>query len=199
MLKLLKIAAFLSITALILSCGSSNNNIQKNLAELDKIYGPCNNPYRQYSPNQKRICEDKVRAAGPDGEIGEPLNITEMLDDLRNGGGTTIVASSVNKDLWNGSLSMLDKYAIKNLDYEGGFIETEWIYDENIKDQRCAIKVNVISPELVSNGVNVTINCEKRIDDQWYILSEEYLNEEKKLTLQILQIAKENSLNTQLS
>ena len=45
----------------------------------DKIYGKCNNPYREFNKAQKRICEDKERAAGPDGEVDDPINLTKLI------------------------------------------------------------------------------------------------------------------------
>ena len=32
----------------------------------------------------KKICEDKERAAGPDGEVGDPINLTQIVENYRN-------------------------------------------------------------------------------------------------------------------
>ena len=56
-----------------------HGDIKKNLEAMDKIHGYCNNPYRTFSKAQKKICEDKERAAGPDGKISDPFSITEMI------------------------------------------------------------------------------------------------------------------------
>ena len=47
------------------------------IKKTDKIYGRCNNPNRQFTLIEKEICVAKERAAGPDGEVGEPINLTE--------------------------------------------------------------------------------------------------------------------------
>ena len=51
------------------SSGPLGGDIQKNLAETDKVYGKCNNPNRQFTYIQKKICEFQGRAAGPDGVV----------------------------------------------------------------------------------------------------------------------------------
>ena len=51
---------------------------------MDKIHGKCNNPYRTFNKAQKKICEDKERAAGADGVIDEPINLTELIENYRN-------------------------------------------------------------------------------------------------------------------
>ena len=186
---------FLLIFALFFftSCGSPKNDIQKNLAELDKVYGKCNNPARQFTRAERKICEDKLRAAGPDGEIGEPIDLLEIAKNFRNRGtpGGSFVMSNVNQHLWQGSLALLEKYTIKNIDYNGGFIETEWIYKEQTPNDRCAIKANILSGELISTGIKIKINCEKKIDNQWYQNNLQFTDEEKRLTLQVLKIANE--------
>ena len=121
---------------------------------MDKIHGVCNNPYREYNKAQKKICEDKERAAGPDGEIGEPLNISQMIRDFRSGGSNAQyqgTSMSVNKNLWEASLIMLDQYPLKIVDSQGGFISTEWITEKFSPNQRCLIKVKITSQELLSN------------------------------------------------
>ena len=71
------------------SKGLFDGDLQKNMKAMDKLHGVCNNPYRNYSKQEKKICEDKERAAGPDGEIGDPINITEMIENFRSGGQQT--------------------------------------------------------------------------------------------------------------
>ena len=70
------------------SCGAgkvlNKGDLEANLKETDKIFGRCNNPNRQFTKVQKEICEAKVRAAGPDGEVGEPINITKIFDRLNH-------------------------------------------------------------------------------------------------------------------
>ena len=88
---------------------------------------------------------------------------------------------------------VLKSYSLKISDYEGGYVETNWIQDVNTPNERCLIKSHIVSRELIATGVKVKIICEKKINDTWYIADEEYLDEEKKLTLKILSIAREIS------
>ena len=192
---MLKALPFLLVFFLTVSCskGLFDGDIQKNLEASDKIYGKCNNPNRQFTYLQKQICESQQRAAGPDGEVGEPLNITEMLDKFKNGNQNMVYGGmSVNNFLWNGSLAVLDQYPIREVDSEGGFISTEWIIEEKNPNQRCLIKVNITSTELISTGVKTRIICQNKTDE-WYSSDENFINEENQITLKILEIANELS------
>lgn len=172
---------------------NSNNSYQENLAKLDKVYGKCDNPYRTYRDLEYKICKDKERAAGPDGTISDPISISNILDFSWGKGNTVVSASDTNNFLWDASLKVLNSYSLKISDYEGGFIETNWIQNLDIPDERCLIKSHITSTELVSNGVDIKIICEKLIDDNWYNTKEIFNDEEKKITLQILKIANEIS------
>lgn len=188
MLKLLSILLALLFTV---SCskGLFNGNIQKNLKETDKIYGKCNNPNRQFTYVEKQICESKERAAGPDGEIGEPFNLSEALTNFKNGNQNMVYGGmNVNSFLWNASLTVLDQYPIKEVDSEGGFISTDWILKKENPNQRCLVKVNVISTELISTGVKTKIICQNKTDE-WYSSDESFISEENQITLKILEIA----------
>ena len=172
---------------LIVSCSGGNN--EENLAKLDKVYGPCDNPYRQYTALEKKVCRDKVMAAGPDGEIGEPIDILDVLSFGKNGQTNYIKSSDTNNFLWDASLAVLGSYSLKLSDYDGGYIETNWIINKDNPSQRCLIKSHIKSSELVSNGVKVTILCENKIDEEWYSSNEDFVEEEKQLTIKILQEA----------
>ena len=172
---------------------NSNSKYQENLAKLDKVYGKCDNPYRTYRPLEYQICKDKERAAGPDGTISDPISISNILDFSWGKGNTVVSASDTNNFLWDASLKVLSSYSLKISDYEGGFIETNWIQNLDIPNERCLIKSHITSTELVSNGVDIKIICEKLIDDNWYNSKEIFNDEEKKITLQILKIANEIS------
>ena len=172
---------------LIVSCSGGNN--EENLAKLDKVYGPCDNPYRQYTAIEKQVCRDKVMAAGPDGEVGEPIDILDMLSFGNNGQTNYVKSSDTNNFLWDASLAVLGSYSLKLSDYDGGYIETNWIINKDNPSQRCLIKSHIKSNELVSNGVKVTILCENKIDGEWYSSNEDFVEEEKQLTIKILQEA----------
>ena len=175
------------------SSGPLGGDIQKNLAETDKIYGKCNNPNRQFTYIQKKICEDQVRAAGPDGVVGDPINLTEIFSGL--GGNEKIVygGSNSNQFLWNGALETLKEFPLKTVDSQGGFISTEWIFEDTNPNQKCLIKVNITSRELLSNGLNTKIICQKKEADEWYSTNEVFMEEEKNLTLKILEKASQLS------
>ncbi len=195
------IIVFFSLS-LITNCSSGfiGGNQQANMEKLDKVYGPCNNPHRQMSRVDKKICEEKVKAAGPDGEIGEPLNISDIINKYRSGEKTVVYSgSAVNQFLWNASLAVLDDYPLKNVDSQGGFISTEWIMIKGIQNQRCMIKINIKSPELISNAVKTKFLCEILENENWYKDNIEYINEEKNLTLKILEIANQLSKTQNLA
>ena len=75
-----------------------------------------------------------------------------------------------------------------------GLHSTEWILDEGIPDQRCLIKININSTELISTGVDNKIICEKRTSGEWYISQQVFAEEEKQLTLKFLEIANQLSI-----
>ena len=181
------------------SCSSIpvDGDIQKNLAKSDKIYGKCNNPNRQFTSVQKKICEEKVRAAGPDGVVGDPINLTEIF----KGGNEKIVyaGSNSNQFLWNGALETLKEFPLMTVDSQGGFISTEWIFEETDPNQRCLIKVNITSRELMSNGVNTKIICQRKESNEWYSSNQLFIEEEKNLTLKILEKASQLSSEDSLS
>ena len=189
MKKLPLLFAFLFL----ISCANKvNENYQKNLENLDKVYGKCDNPHRKLSKNQYRICVDKERAAGPDGVIDDGfINIGDIFGGSSKG--QTIISSQVNKNLWDASLSVLRPYAMKNIDFEGGFIETDWITNIKNPDQRCLIKSHITSIELVSNGVKMTMICEEKKEGAWYLSQNNFIEEEKKLTLKVLETAQKLS------
>jgi len=167
------------------ACSNIGQDNQKNLAELDKLYGKCDNPMRTLRPIEYKICKDKEKAAGPDGVVDDPINLTEIFDNINNPR-AVYAASDTNTYLWDASLKTLSPYSIKISDFDGGYIETNWILKNEFPNERCLIKTHVVSPELISTGVNVNVICEKLINDGWYLINQEYKDQEKQLTLKIL-------------
>ena len=165
---MLKLLFGFVIALSISSCsqGLNEGNIEKNLKATDKIYGRCNNPNRQFTLIEKEICIAKERAAGPDGEVGDPINLTELIDKFNNPSKNVVYGGlSVNEFLWNGSLSVLGAYPLKTVDSQGGFISTEWILDREELNKRCQIKINITSQEFVSTGVETKILCKRKNGD----------------------------------
>ena len=84
-------------------------------------------------------------------------------------------------------------YPLQTVDSQGGFISTDWILDKNEPKKRCQIKINVISLEFISTGVKTKIICQEQENNQWYPTNEKLIDEEKKITLKILEKAQELS------
>ena len=112
---MLKLLFSLVVALLISSCsqGLNEGSIEENLKKTDEIYGRCNKPNRQFTLIEKEICVAKERAAGPDGEVGDPINLTELIDKFNNPSKNVVYGGlSVNEFLWNGSLSVLGAYPL---------------------------------------------------------------------------------------
>tara|TARA_B100001027_G_scaffold13121_1_gene7937 strand:+ start:549 stop:1157 length:609 start_codon:yes stop_codon:yes gene_type:complete len=195
----------ISLSFILVSCGGDSfvgGQHQENLKRLDKIHGYCDNPSRTDLAKKGiayNICKDHERALGPDGEMSEKFTLGESFDDLlnRDKGGKTILAQTINKELWNGSLKVLSNYSIKNADSSGGFIETDWIFEEEDTNNRCLIKIQIVSLKLVSNGVETNIVCQRLTKDKWINDNQDYIDEEKQLTLAILTEANKYQVQNQ--
>ena len=83
--------------------------------------------------------------------------------------------------------------AVKIADATGGYIQTEWIYDENASNNRCMIKIQILSADFISTGVKSKFLCENKNQEIWKTDGKEYLEEEKILTLQILEASQKYS------
>ena len=185
------------ISSFIISCGSKH---QENVARLDEVHGICDNPARILTKRQYEICKMKQR-----GNAGDELDIDDLSTSLGDlirgslGSGSTIIGgtSFANRYLWQASLDVLSPFPIKIADNGGGYIETDWIVDYNQSDnKRCQIKVMVRSSELVSNGLKSTLNCQNFDGKNWNSDKQKYPNEEKNITLRILEVAQIFSLET---
>lgn len=199
LIKQTRLLVLLLSISIIASCSSGfiGGNYQENLKKLDKTYGYCDNPQRNLKsdPIAYKVCKDKESAAGADGITDDDFKLP-LLDDVlnnRSGNQQIVYNNSVNKYLWNGSLSVLSKYPLKTVDSNGGYLETEWIYEQNIDDQRCTIKIQINSVELVSTGVSTSMICQRNYNDKWVIDDEEYIDEENRITLAILAAARQFS------
>ena len=185
------------ISSFIISCGSKH---QENVARLDEVHGICDNPARILTTRQYEICKMKQR-----GNAGDELDIDDLSTSLGDlirgslGSGSTIIGgtSFANRYLWQASLDVLSPFPIKIADNGGGYIETDWIVDYNQSDnKRCQVKVMVRSSELVSNGLKSTLNCQNFDGKNWNSDKQKYPNEEKNITLRILEVAQIFSLET---
>ena len=193
---MLRIIIILFSIGILNSCtGVIGGKYEENLAKLDKVYGYCDNPQRNIKKSSIRYknCKRKEMAAGPDGVVDEESSMP--FDDLFNKKGennSSMVMANVNKHLWVGSITTLNKYSLKIADSMGGYLETDWIYTEDIKDERCAIKIQVLSTELISNGIDVNFVCAQLKNGNWIISNEKFEEEEKRLHLKILKEAQKS-------
>ena len=189
----LRFLVLLIMAQLVVSCtGVVGGKYQENLEKFDKIYGYCDNPQRDFKKSsiEYKNCKRKEMAQGADGIIDDDAAIPfENLFNRNNRTEGSVIMANINMDLWVGSLETLNDYSLKIADSMGGYIETDWIYSPNIEDERCSIKVKILSTELVSNGVDVNFVCSKLINNNWVLMDDDFIDEEKRLHLKILENA----------
>ena len=185
---MLRLFALLIGASLLFSC-SNGNNYEKNLERLDEVYG-CDNPMRSLSTRKYKECLAAERA---NNETLFEAN-EKSLDFIFGGGGENyMVQYSVNPHLWQAALQLTSSYPLKIADNQGGYIETDWISEKDKPNNRCLIKIRVLSTEIVSNGVATNFICEEKINDQWSMIESNFGKEEKQITLKILSTAAELS------
>lgn len=190
----MKNLVIITFSLFLFSCGGDSfvgGKHQENLKRLDEIHGYCDNPNRTDIAKKGiayNICKDHERALGPDGEMDEEFSLGKDINSLFNRGKESkmVLAQTINKELWNGSLKVLSNYSIKNADSNGGYIETDWIFEKDNTNNRCLIKIQILSLELISTGVESNIVCQNFINNEWINDNQDYINEEKQITLAIL-------------
>ena len=165
---------------------SCSGNYEQQRSKAAKLYGECDIPSENLKANKIKYkeCKAKERA---DGE--SLFNLAGDLNDLIDGRNNTVYQYSVNPFLWSASLEVTSAYPIKIADNQGGFIETDWISQSDNKSLRCLIKIRVLSTELTTTGVDTKFLCENKDKDIWVSDNKNYLQEEKQITLRILEIA----------
>ena len=176
----------LSLAFLMQACSGHHD---KNMSKLDELHGECDNPansaiYKKGSKKWER-CKAKERSEGE-----RLFDIAGEINDLiGRDSGAVVYQNNINPYLWNGSLKVTNKYPLKIADNQGGYIETDWIYTSGVENQRCLIKIQVLSSELITTGVSSSFLCENKINDTWVSDNKNYPNEEKQIILKILEIA----------
>ena len=165
------------------SCTGTYDANQKKLKEL---YGECDNPVDKLKMNKQKYqrCKAKERAGGE-----SLFGLEGDFGDILGGKDKVVYQYSVNPFLWNASLEVTKSYPLKIADNQGGFIETDWITEPTQASQRCLIKIRVLSKELTTTGVDTNFLCENKINESWISDNVEYLEEEKQITLKILELA----------
>lgn len=186
-----------TFTLALFSCGGGivGGSYQENLKKLDELYGYCDNPQRNMNKSSRayKTCKDKERAAGPDGLTDDDFKLPfqDILDGRYNSQNNQVYVSAVNPYLWNGALGVLSGYPLKNVDSQGGYMETEFSYDQtSLGKSRCAIKIQITSNELISTGVSTNIICQNEKDSIWLDDGGDYSQEAKQITLKILEQAR---------
>ena len=153
------------------------------MAKLDQTFG-CKDPHKNLSRSKMRACMAKQRAGGK-----SMFDLNNDFNQLFRKDSTVIYQNSVNPYLWNAGLEVTKTYPLKIADNQGGFIETEWIRDSSDMNQRCLIKIQITSQELITTGVKSSFLCETKQGNEWISDNKEYLQEENQITLKILDIA----------
>ena len=175
-----KILSLLLTLIFIYSC---SNNHQSNMANIDQTFG-CKDPHKNLSKRKMRECMAKQRAGGE-----SFFDLSDDFNKLIGKDSTVVYQNSVNPYLWNAGLEVTKTYPLKIADNQGGFIETEWIRDSSDMNQRCLIKIQITSQELISTGVKSSFLCETKQGGEWIADNVDYIKEEKQITLKILDIA----------
>ena len=68
-----------------------------------------------------------------------------------------------------------------------------YIYEKNSSNKRCMIKIQIVSAEYISTGVKSNFICENKIQEIWSSDGKTYLDEQKMLTLKILEASQQYS------
>ena len=181
---MLKLSYIFIVSLMLLSCGGKYQQSQK---ALDELYGECDNPTKRIklSDLQYKNCKAKERAKGK-----SFFDLDGNLNDLISGRNEKVVfLNAVNPYLWNASLELTSSYPLKIADNQGGYIETDWINSSDNSNQRCLIKIQITSDELISTGISTRFICETKNNENWVSDNKNYLSEEKQLTLKILDSA----------
>ena len=166
------------------SCSSPKNNIKKNMEKLDELYGYCDNPHRDLGEREYKICKQKQRGSGPDFKF-EEKSLAELILGSNKGVQYAGNFQTINPHLWNGALQTISEYPIKNIDRLEVTLKPNGLRKQTTLIKGI-IKINILSNELVSNGVNTNIICQNRINDEWQSDQLKYENESKQLTITIL-------------
>ncbi len=162
---------------------SCTGTYDENQAKMDEIYG-CKKPGENLSKKKYQACLAKERA------MGETLfNLEGDLNDLISGRNKVVYQSAVNPYLWNAALQVTNTYPLIIADSQGGFIQTDWIINNDDENLRCLIKIQILSKDLITTGVSSKFLCENKLGDNWNKDNIDYIEEEKQITLKILEVA----------
>jgi len=185
------LALIVTLVFLITGCGVVGSNY-KDAKDRQIKNDPCYYERIKGAKAEER-CNARV-AGGTDGKEGGGL-FDSMLDELRGeiGNGTSQNVA-VNKWLWNGSIETVQDFPLKIADAFGGVIETDWINNKDIPNQRCAIKILIQSKELISNGVSANMICQSFDGENWTLNNEDLSDANRDIENSILSLARKSFL-----
>ena len=188
MKNLLLLMSLIIFTA---SCGGVGKNYQ-DVKKREMETDPCK--YERIKGGKSELrCKQRVAANGSS-EEGSGF-FDSMIDQLREEGGLSNGQNvAVNKWLWNGSIETVQDFPLKIADAFGGVIETDWINNKNIPNQRCAIKILIQSKELISNGVSANMICQSFDGKNWTLNSEDLSEANREIENSILSLARKSFL-----
>ena len=173
-------------------CGGVGKNYQE-VREREMKTDPCKYERMRGNKAEER-CRARV-AAGGTGERKAGGLFDNVLEELRGeigaGNGQNI---AVNKWLWNGSIETVKDFPLKIADAFGGVIETDWINNANIRDQRCAIKILVKTKDFISNGVSANMICQSFNGTNWVLNNEDLSKANREIENSILSLARKSFL-----
>ena len=150
---------------------------------MDELYG-CKKPGENLSKEKYKACLAKERAGGE-----SLFDLEGELNDLISGKDNVVYQYNVNPYLWRAAIEVTNTYPLKIADNQGGYIQTEWINNAEDNSIRCLIKIQILSKELITTGVSSNFLCENKLNETWSSDNIDYIEEEKQITLKILEIA----------
>ena len=150
---------------------------------MDELYG-CKKPGENLSKEKYKACLAKERAGGE-----SLFDLEGELNDLISGKDNVVYQYNVNPYLWRAAIEVTNTYPLKIADNQGGYIQTEWINNTENNSIRCLIKIQILSKELITTGVSSNFLCEKKVKETWSSDNIDYIEEEKQITLKILEVA----------
>ena len=162
---------------------SCTGTYEENQAKMDELYG-CKKPGENLSKEKYKACLAKERAGG------ETLfDLEGDLNDLISGRNKVVYQYTINPYLWKAAIEVTNTYPLKIADNQGGYIQTEWINNAEDTSTRCLIKIQILSKDLITTGVSTNFLCENKNNETWSSDNNDYFEEEKQITLKILEIA----------
>ena len=150
---------------------------------MDELYG-CKKPGENLSKEKYKACLAKERAGGE-----SLFDLEGDLNDFIRGKDNVVYQYTVNPYLWRAAIEVTNTYPLKIADNQGGYIQTEWINNTEDNSIRCLIKIQILSKELITTGVSSNFLCENKANETWSSDNIDYIEEEKQITLKILEVA----------